>query len=608
MIAILTDKASAGRDIARILGVTGKEEGFLYGNGYVVTWAPKRLVELAPADAYGPGRLAASSLPLVPERFLLAPARERTARGNFTDRPARKQLKLIERIFKQCKSIIVATPADGEGELKFRYIYAFLHLRKPFFRLWTSSLTEEDVKTGLQNLKPAGFTDSLYRSADCREKASWLVSVNAGQALRLRYGTEDPVAGWDETPLLALICSRYEEHRRFKSSACRQVGVTLGKNGLFPHFTAREDFADEHSVHSAYEHLKKSRTATILQVKSRRVREAPPQLHNLASLQIEAGQLYGLSAGETLSIAGRLYERKYVAVSRANGHPALLLTGLKPGTLREDERRIYGLIARRIAEAPATGRRRETLTVDASCGGRVFTCCASRIIPSGWDAPMPSFCEGEKVAVSACNLRVTRTLPPPLYTEAELLAILPSAGRGGIASLLERGYIERSGQSLVPTLKGFSFYDKVRHLRLSEAGRIGAWEKALAAIEKDGDKAAAFMLEVERHTRFITHEILSKGTAGGTPGILCPRCGKGQITVLEKAAKCQNPGCRLIVVRTFLNKHLSASHIEQLLTGGSTRLIKGFQTRKGKPFDACLRLDKNGNLTLMRLQTNAGKA
>jgi DNA topoisomerase-3 len=612
MIAILTDKASAGRDIAHLLGVTGKGDGFLYGNGYMVTWAPKRLVELAPAEDYGPGLLSASSLPLIPERYLLAPARETTAKGSLTDRPARKQLKLIEHIFKQCESIIVATSADGEGELKFRYIYAWLHLHKPFFRLWTNKLTEEAIKTGLQNLQGGSSTDNLYRAADCREKASWLIRVNAGQAIRLKYGSEDKAIGWEETPVLAMICSRYAEHHRFRSSAYYQVGITLGKNGLFRHFVSQEGFVDEQTAQRTYEHLKKSRTATILQVKKKKIKEAPPLLHKLASLQMEAGRLYGLPAGETLSIAERLYEKKYISCPQINGPPALLLSGLQPKALKEDERRIYDLIARRVAEALAPDCRRERITVEASCDELVFTSCSSRIISPGWldlhhaladekadtDAPMPSFCEGEKVSVSAYNLLAKKTLPPPFYTDASLLTAMPSAG-GAITSLCEHGYIERWGQSLIPSAKGLSLYNRVKHLRLSETGRIGAWEKALAAIEKDGDKAVAFMLEAERQTRLITHEILAKRMPGETDGILCPRCGKGRIALLDKVAKCRNPDCRLIVFRTYLNKRLSAAHIEQLLTSGSTKLIKGFQTRKGKAFDACLCLDKHDKLTFM---------
>jgi DNA topoisomerase-3 len=612
MIAILTDKASHGRDIARILGVTGKGEGFLYGNGYMVTWAPKRLVELAPAGDYGPGRLAASSLPLIPERYLLVPAGEQTAKGNFTGRPARKQLKLLERIFKQCKSIIVATSADYEGELKFRYIYAFLHLRKPFFRLWTSSLTEEAIKTALQNLQAGRFTDNLYLAAGCREKASWLIRVNAGQALHQKYGLEDKAIGWEETPVLTMICSRYAEHRRFRPSAYYQVGITLGKNGLFRHFFTQAPFMDERTAQKTYEHLKKSKKATILQVKKKKIKEAPPLLHTLASLQMEAGRLYGLSAGETLSIAGRLYEKKYISCPQSNGHSSLLATSLKPHSLKEDERQIYKLIACRMAEATAPVCRRETLRVEACLGDIVFTSASSRIISPGWmdihqaitgekadtGLPTPAFCEGERVAVSAYHLARKKTLPPPLYTEARLLAALPSAG-AAITSLLEHGYIEHSGRSLVPTAIGFSLYDKVKYLRLSDASRAGAWEKSLASIEKDGSEAAAFMQEVEKHTRLITHEILAKKTACETDGIRCPHCGKGQIAILEKAVKCRNPECHLIIFRNFLNKRLSAAHIEQLLTGGSTKLIKGFQTRKGKPFDACLRLDKNGNLTLI---------
>ena len=183
MIAIIAEKPSVGQDIARIIGATEKKDGYMAGNGYLVTWALGHLVSLAMPSAYGYGKASHEDLPMLPEPFQLVVRQIKTDRGMVTDIGAAKQLKLIDEVFSKCDSIIVATDAGREGELIFRYIYHYLGYTKPFKRLWISSLTDEAIRAGMSNLKDGEAYDSLYHAADCRAKADWLVGMNASRAL-----------------------------------------------------------------------------------------------------------------------------------------------------------------------------------------------------------------------------------------------------------------------------------------------------------------------------------------------------------------------------------------------------------------------------------------
>ena len=182
MKAIIAEKPSVGMDIARVVGATEKKDGYCIGNGYMVTWALGHLVSLALPGTYGYTKTAADDLPMIPEPFRLVARQIKTAKGMVTDITANKQLKTIDEVFSKCDSIIVATDAGREGELIFRWIYDYLGYTKPFQRLWISSLTDEAIREGMENLRDGSDYDSLYAAADSRAKADWLVGMNASQS------------------------------------------------------------------------------------------------------------------------------------------------------------------------------------------------------------------------------------------------------------------------------------------------------------------------------------------------------------------------------------------------------------------------------------------
>lgn len=202
MKAIIAEKQSVGMDIARVVGATEKKDGYCTGNGYMVTWASGHLVSLALPDTYGYTKAVAEDLPMMPHPFRLVSRQIRTDRGMVTDIAASRQLKVIDEVFSKCDDIIVATDAGREGELFFRWIYAYLGYTKPFRRLWISSLTDEAIREGMANLKDGSGYDSLYAAADSRAKADWLVGMNASRALAIASGSANNSIGRVQTPTL----------------------------------------------------------------------------------------------------------------------------------------------------------------------------------------------------------------------------------------------------------------------------------------------------------------------------------------------------------------------------------------------------------------------
>ena len=187
MKAIIAEKPSVAREIAHILNANNKRDGYFEGNGYCVTWALGHLLSLGMPEDYGIRGFKKASLPIFPNPFILTPRKQKPANSkNYqADPSALKQLKIIKNVFGQCTSIIAATDAGREGELIFRYIYDHLKCKKPFERLWISSLTEKAIQEGFKNLKPGSDFDGLYEAAKARSEADWLVGINATQALSI---------------------------------------------------------------------------------------------------------------------------------------------------------------------------------------------------------------------------------------------------------------------------------------------------------------------------------------------------------------------------------------------------------------------------------------
>ena len=281
MIAVIAEKPSVARDIATVLGATKKNDGNISGNGYIVTWAFGHLVGLAMPDAYGIENFRRENLPILPQSFQLIPRQIKTDKGYKPDTGTVKQLKIIKEIFDQCDKIIVATDAGREGELIFRYIYQYLECRKPFVRLWISSLTDKAIRDGLQNLKDGTMYDNLFRSAKARSEADWLIGINASQALSIAAGRGTYSLGRVQTPTLAMICSRYLENKNFVPQKYWQLKLHTGKDSIEFSALSEEKFDSQQPAIDKLQIIKDSGQVQVKSVECKEVNQEPPLLYDL---------------------------------------------------------------------------------------------------------------------------------------------------------------------------------------------------------------------------------------------------------------------------------------------------------------------------------------
>ena len=484
---IIAEKPSVARDIAHIVGTTSKQDGYMEGCGYVVTWAMGHLIALAMPEAYGFSAYKAEDLPIRPNPFQLVVRQVRKDKEYVSDPAALKQLKVIRSCFDKADRIIVATDAGREGELIFRYIYQYLDCRKPFDRLWISSLTDKAIREGLSNLKPGNCYDNLYHSAKARSEADWLVGINASRALSIaRKGGYS--LGRVQTPTLAMVCRRYIENRDFSSVPYWKLSVHTEKEGLSIKAVGCKDYENEALAQTALATLRSQSQLTVESVTRKVTYTAPPFLYDLTALQKDANKRHGFSADKTLSIAQSLYEKKITTYPRTGSryisedvfeevpallrkiretlptplnrhsvdnakvtdHHAIIPTGETPSGLSADERTIYQMVVNRFIEAFSPDSEEERMQVRFTHGTNIFTWKACRQISLGWKAvqkgkeveaemkedgdeqilsSLPSLTEEEVLPLVSAEITAHKTKPKPLYTEATLLSAMENAGK-----------------------------------------------------------------------------------------------------------------------------------------------------------------------------------
>ena len=298
MKVVIAEKPSVAKDIAGVLGATAKNEGYLSGNGWAVTWAFGHLVELADPKEYGYQKWALDELPMIPDKFTYVLK---------NDAGAKKQFKVIRDLFAQADEIVCATDAGREGEAIFRYIYEQAKCSTPFKRLWISSLTKQAIKEGFDSLKPGHDYDALYRSAKARNEADWLVGMNATRALTLSAKAQKPLSvGRVQTPTLAIICNRFLENKNFKPTPYYKVRANLTGNGKSFFATCPDSFQDKDNAMAVLGKLAEKIAVSDKQKKE--VTEKPPLPFDLTALQVEANRRYKFKAQKTLDVMQKLYE------------------------------------------------------------------------------------------------------------------------------------------------------------------------------------------------------------------------------------------------------------------------------------------------------------
>lgn len=675
MICIIAEKPSVAKDIARIVGATENKKNYVEGNGYIVTWAFGHLVGLAMPEDYGFER---NELPMLPSPFRLVVRSVIKGGKRQEDSSAKAQLEVIRSCFDRSEKIIVATDAGREGELIFRYIYDWLKCTKPYERLWISSLTDKAIREGLSQLKPGQNYDNLYYAGKCRSESDWIVGLNASRALSQKSG-QGASLGRVQTPTLALICRRYLENKNFKTSYYYRLAATVANGGSF-RACGTENFEKKETAVQQLEKVRDAGKLRVISSERKKSKIQSPLLHDLTSLQKEANRKLGMSADRTLQIAQSLYEKKvttyprtgsqyisddvyetvpellekgssifpeYASVSRelssstlnrrsvnalkVTDHHALLITGVAPGKLSDDERAVYNMIWTRMLESFSEECVKDNLSVRFDGAGNEFVFRASKTLSPGWKAvlnekeekegddeeqempELPVFTEGQEYEVTDSAVTEHQTKPKPIHTEASLLAAMENAGREVedeeaakamkdcgigtpatraqmIETLLKRDYIKRVKKQLHPTEKGLQVYELVRDFRIADVAMTGEWEKMLTQIEDGLCRTDSFEKGIVDYTNAIIEQIsnskIKMENNNNFQTYVCPKCGRETFRIFKGVGKCTDESCDFKIFRKMCGKSLTDQNIIELIQKKRSSLIKGFVSKAGKKFDA----------------------
>lgn len=488
MKLIIAEKPSVAKGIAPVVGAKSKKDGYIEGNGYIVSWCFGHLVRLFFPNDYGGAwaeRWSFDSLPMLPD----------TWKFKVSD-DCKEQFEVLKKLMQDdsVDEIICATDADREGECIFRYVYLMAGCRKPVKRLWVSSLEESAIQDGMANLKEGSAYDNLYQAGFCRAKADWLVGMNGSRLFSVRYRDRLNL-GRVQTPTLAMIVKRDYEVAHFIKQKYFTVGLNCGS------FVADSERIDDEN--KANELIAKvvGKTAVITELKKEIKTVNPPKLYDLTTLQRDANKQFGMTAKQTLDALQALYETKLstyprtdsqylsddmeqtavdmvgkvfakfpqfgepqtvnvkrcINNSKVTGHHAILPTANIEGAdltkLPDSQRDILLLISSRLILATADPHKHETVKVTVNCEGADFTATGNTVLENGWKSletnvkaalkskstddekdkdnakALPELTQGQSFENVTATKDEHWTSPPKPYTEDTLLSAMEHAGQ-----------------------------------------------------------------------------------------------------------------------------------------------------------------------------------
>ena len=493
MKLVITEKPSVAKSIASALGVTSRADGYFEGNGYLISWCIGHLVGLADAAVYDDRykKWRYEDLPILPNPFRYVVSEEKAAQF------------CILRSLMECPDVaelVNACGAGREGELIFRLVYEAAGCTKPFSRLWISSMEDAAIREGFADLRPGGDYDPLYQSALCRQKADWLIGINASRLFSVLYHRTLNV-GRVQTPTLALLADRDSKIVLFRKEKYHHVRLALdGTEAVSEKIPAMED---AQAIRDACD----GQQAVCVSLVREKKTEKPPKLYDLTPLQREANRVFGYTAKQTLDYAQSLYEKKLLTYPRTDSryltgdmaetasvvlhlaarvppfdacpeffpdvaalvnnkevsdHHALIPTlelekADVPG-LPVGERNILLLVCCKLLCAAAEPFVYEAVTAAFDCGGHTFTTKGKQVLSQGWRAIqevfrsslkekqededsagiLPALAEGQVFEPVTASVTEHFTSPPKPYTEDTLLSAMENAGKEDMPDEAER--------------------------------------------------------------------------------------------------------------------------------------------------------------------------
>lgn len=539
MKLVLAEKPSVAQSLAKVLGANKRCDGYLEGNGYIVSWCVGHLVELSPPEAYDEtyAKWRLSDLPILPAVWKYQ-----------VSASTRKQFGILKKLMKRddVESLVCATDAGREGELIFRLVYHQAGCKKPFERLWISSMEDQAIKDGFAHLEPSSKYDALYEAALCRERADWIVGMNATRLFSCLYHQTLNI-GRVMTPTLAMVVMRDAEIAAFKPKPF--YTVQLGMNGIT---AASRRFDEKGDAQQLLAKCKETMKAVIKSMDRKEKTERAPLLYDLTSLQRDANRILGFTAQQTLDYTQTLYEKKLVTYPRTDSRyltedmkpmlPPLISQvaekiGVDASALKSDgkteisvdvmcdsrkvsdhhaiiptktmcaanltelpsgEKAILQLIAVRLLCAAAPDYRYAEDTIVLTCGGEEFSKKIKTVLFGGWKDiwqrfyPVkdkekeaytgPTLSPDAIVSLSQAEIKEGKTTAPKRFTEDTLLSAMETAGAEDIPENAER--------------KGLG----------TPATRAGTIEKLVQKcfMERKGDKKTRYLVSTDKGNSLIT--------------------------------------------------------------------------------------------------------
>ena len=490
---VICEKPSVAKSIASALGVTSRADGYFEGGGWLISWCIGHLVGLADAAAYDDRykKWRYEDLPILPNPFRYVVSEEKAAQFHVLQ-------SLMER--PDVTELVNACDAGREGELIFRLVYEAAGCSKPFSRLWISSMEDAAIREGFADLRPGADYDPLYQSALCRQKADWLIGINASRLFSVLYHRTLNV-GRVQTPTLAMLADRDSKIVLFRKEKYHHVRLALeGAEAVSEKIPAMED---AQAIRDACD----GQRAVCVSLVREKKTEKPPKLYDLTTLQREANRVFGYTAKQTLDYAQSLYEKKLLTYPRTDSRyltgdmaetasvvlhlaarvspfdicpeffpdvaalvndkevsdhhaliPTLELEKADVPALPVGERNILLLVCCKLLCAAAEPFVYEAVTAAFDCGGHTFTAKGKQVLSQGWrtiwevfrsllkekpedeDAVgvLPALTEGQVFELVAASVTEHFTSPPKPYTEDTLLSAMENAGKEDMPDEAER--------------------------------------------------------------------------------------------------------------------------------------------------------------------------
>ncbi|GFI30125.1 DNA topoisomerase 3 [Lachnospiraceae bacterium] len=496
MQLVIAEKPSVARSIAEVIGAAESKDGYMEGNGYLVSWCVGHLVELAQPESYGEQwkKWTYESLPVKPENWKYEVKVDTKAQYDVL-------YQLMHR--EDVSATICATDAGREGELIFRLVYEMAGCDKPIRRLWISSMEESAIREGFDNLQPGSDYDNLYRSALCRQEADWLVGINGTRLFTVLYGGKVLKVGRVQTPTLAMLVDRETKIKNFQKEKYYMAHILM--DGIDAATGRIDDKNKADEIVGACQNGQALVTSVLKEEKT----VAPPKLYDLTTLQRDANRLFGFTAKQTLEYTQSLYEKKLATYPRTDSQflsddmgqtaenvieavfislmfeesvmfnpdikrvlnskkvtdhhaiiPTMEIAKADLAALPETERKILSLIANRLLCATGEKHLYETVKAEFSCGGHTFSASGKSITHNGWkvfedifkrsfkiagnkeeeneEKKLPELSEGQTFEGVQTKISEHFTTPPKHFTEDSLLSAMERAGAEDMGDDVER--------------------------------------------------------------------------------------------------------------------------------------------------------------------------